>query len=189
MMKIIFSIAALAVAGGTLFFYMRPMYDETLALEAEIGRYNEALEKASELQKLKQSLLSRYNAFDPADVDRLHKLLPDHIDNVRLVLDLDSLAGRHNMALQNVTLSNPAATAEKGAVGAISGGKQKYNSLTLKFSTHGAYSDFRGFMEDLERGLRVVDLVSLSLRAAGERIADEEPRYRYDVTIRTYWLK
>ncbi len=189
MTKLILSVAALAIAGGVLMFYTQPTYDQVLALELEVGEYNQALEKAAELQALKQSLLSRYNAFNPADIDRLHKLLPDHVDNVRLVLDLDNLAGRHGMALQNVTLSNPTATQEKGAIGAIGSGREKFQSLTLKFAAHGTYADFRGFIEDLERSLRIVDLVSLSLQEGSDNKPGQEPRYRYDITVRTYWLK
>ena len=186
----ILSIVALALAGGVLLFFTQPTYDGVLALEDEISQYDQALDKAAELQALKQSLLSRYNTFNPADIDRLHKLLPDHVDNVRLVLDIDSLAGRHGMALQNVTLSNPTdTTKQKGAIGAISGGREKYKSLTLKFATQGTYGNFKGFMDDLERSLRVVDLVSLSLEGASENKLGEEPRYRYDITLRTYWLK
>lgn len=190
MTKGIFSVVALAIAGAILFFYTQPTYDEVLALESEIAEYDQALEKAAELQALKQSLLSRYNTFNPSDVDRLHKLLPDHVDNVRLVLDIDSLASRHGMALQNVTLSNPTdATQQKGAIKTISGNREKYNSLTLKFATHGTYKNFKEFMVDLERSLRIVDLVTLSLEEASDNIAGQEPRYRYDITLRTYWLK
>ncbi|MBI2611109.1 type 4a pilus biogenesis protein PilO [Candidatus Kaiserbacteria bacterium] len=189
MIRIVLSIAALAIAGSVLFFYTQPTYERVLALETEIGEYDQALKKAAELQALKQSLLSRYNAFNPIDIDRLHKLLPDHVDNVRLVLDLDSLAGRHGMALQNVTLSNPTANSEKGAIGAIGGGRQKFNSLTLKFTTHGTYANFRGFIEELGQSLRIVDPVSLSLQGGSDNSSGQEPRYRYDITIRTYWLK
>lgn len=189
MIKTILSILGLGIAGASLFLYTQPTFEGVQALEAQIGQYNQALEKAAELQALKQSLLSRYNAFNPSDVDRLHKLLPDHVDNVRLVLDLDNLASRHGMTIQNVTLSNPTATDDKGAIGAIGSGRQKFNSLTLKFATRGTYANFKGFIEDLERSLRIVDLVSLSLQEADNQVGGQEPRYRYDITIRTYWLK
>src|SRR3989338_10618623 len=104
MMKTIFSVAGLAIAGAAFILFTQPNYDTAKALEAQIAEYNQALDKAAELQQLKQSLLSRYNAFNPADLDRLHKLLPDHVDNVRLVLDLDNLAARNGMALQNVLI-------------------------------------------------------------------------------------
>ena len=107
MMRTILSLAGLGLAAGIFIFYTQPTYLDVQGLRTQIDQYNEALDKAAQLQSLKQSLLSRYNAFNPDDIDRLHKLLPDHVDNVRLVLDLDNLAGRYAMALQNVVISNP----------------------------------------------------------------------------------
>jgi len=167
--------------------YTQPTYDNVQALNTQIAQYDEALQKATELQKIKQTLLSRYNTFNPTDVDRLKKLLPDHVDNVRLILDIDSLAGKHGMALQNVAVS--AAQSSQGqqtAVGTVSSAKQKYDSLTLKFTTQGTYDEFRTFLTDLESSLRIVDLVSLTLGRASDTNGGT---YTYDITLRTYWLK
>lgn len=189
MIKAILSVVGLAIAGGVFFMYTQPAYDTVQTLKTQIKEYNQALEKAAELQQLKQSLLSRYNSFNPADIDRLQKLLPDHVDNVRLVLDIDNLAGKHGMALQNVVISNPTSEAAGSSViGIIGGSSQKYDSLTLKFATQGTYQNFAAFLQDLEASLRVVDLVALSLsRDSVEPKA--EPTYKYNITIRTYWLK
>lgn len=190
MFKTILSILGLVLAGGIFFAFTQPNFEGIRALETQIDQYDEALAKAAELQQIKQSLLSRYNAFNPNDVSRLQKLLPDHVDNVRLVLDLDSLAVRHGMALQNVVISGPTSSeTAPGVIAAAGGSRQKYDSLTLKFRTQGTYQNFTVFLEDLESSLRVVDLVSLSLeRVTGTQLAGE-PLYRYDITIRTYWLK
>ena len=100
------------------------------------------------------------------------------------------------MALQNVVVSSPqTADGEQTAVGAISASKQKYDSLSMKFTTQGTYEQFLQFLLDLEQSLRIVDLVALKI-AAGSTGAEvsatpktTEPMYSYDVTIRTYWLK
>src|SRR3990167_2827818 len=189
MIKPILAVVGLGIAGAIFFLFTQPTYDGIQSLKQQIGQYDQALDKASELQQLKQSLLSRYNAFNPADLDRLHKLLPDHVDNVRLVLDLDNLANRHGMALQNVVISNAAAS-EKSAksVATIDVLGRAYDSLTLAFSTEGSYADFTAFLLDLENSLRIVDLVSLKLDPGAET-ARGEPMYRYAITLRTYWLK
>jgi len=190
MVRTIFAITGLLLAGGIFFSYTQPRFDTVRALEVQIAQYNEALEKAAELQQIKQSLLSRYNTFNPADLGRLQKLLPDHVDNVRLVLDLDNLAARYNMALQNVVISEPTSTeSAPGTIAAGGGSRQKYDSLTLKFRTQGTYGDFNAFLGDLESSLRLVDLVSLTLERITSAQATGEPNYRYDITIRTYWLK
>ena len=194
MFKMTLSALGLAIAGGVFFFFTQPTYDAVKVLGQEIGEYDQALDKASELQQLKQSLLSRYNAFNPADIDRLHKMLPDHVDNVRLVLDLDHLASTNGMALQNVIISSPLSEeGSPGVIGAIGGGRQKYDSLTLKFTTRGTYQSFSTFLQALEASLRIVDLVSLSIEretaSQSDTKQETEPTYRYDMTLRTYWLK
>lgn len=190
MFKFIFSGLAFAVAIGAFFMYTQPTYDGTRAVQGEVEQYNQALNKATELQQVKQALLSRYNAFNPEDVSRLQKLLPDHVDNVRLVLDLDRLAGSHGMALQNVVISTPKSESNRdSAASTIGTGRQKYDSLTLKFSTRASYPAFVSFLEDLESSLRIVDLVSLSLSPEAATVSTTEPTYRYDITLRTYWLK
>lgn len=194
MTRTIFSLIFLAAAGGLFFFYTKPAYDGVRTTQAEILQYDQALSKAAELQRLKQQLLSKYNAFNPTDVDRLHKLLPDHVDNVRLVLDLDTLAGQYGFALQNVVINAPGT----GTAGAPGGGEQQvsigpsrqtYDSLTLKFATSGTYPKFVEFMTALEGSLRLVDVVNLTLDADAGSPVDGEPIYRFDITLRTYWLK
>lgn len=202
MLRTILSALGIMIAGGLFFIYSQPTYDNTHVLKSQIKEYDQALDKASELQKLKQSLLSRYNAFNPDDLDRLHKLLPDHVDNVRLILDLDHLAGNYGIALQNVIISSPLSESNnKAGIGPIGAAKQRYDSLTLRFSTRSTHANFVKFMEALESSLRIVDIVSVSIAqegpsanrsqsAQGARpLSASEPFYRYDITVRTYWLK
>ncbi len=199
MMRLIIAVLGMTLAGGIFFLYTKPSYDSVQATQAEISQYDAALDKASELQKLKQSLLSRYNAFNPNELNRLHKLLPDHVDNVRLILDLDNLAGQFGLSLQNVDVSSSANREAKSqtAIGVIGTSNQKYDSLTLSFRTRATYTNFLEFLGGLESSLRIVDLVSLSIEpdSAGAvstgptRGSVSEPIYNYNITLRTYWLK
>ncbi len=191
MIRFIVAILVITIAGGIFVLYTKPSYDAVKVVQADIAQYDQALDRANELHELKQSLLSRYNTFDPADIERLHKLLPDHVDNVRLVLDFDNLANKHNLAIQNVVIGRGTSAPDSGRpknIEVIGGVAQAYESLTLKFSTQGTYSGFVTFMSDVQASLRIVDLVSLTLSPASAEQRGE-PIYRYDVTIRTYWLK
>lgn len=182
------SVIALVCVGGAIalfFFYTKPAYDSLGTIQGQISQYNQALDKAAELQRLKQSLLSRYNSFNPADIDRLHKLLPDHVDNVRLVLDLDTLASKHGLALQNVVIS-ATAPEEPGANEVIGPSLEEYGTLTLGFATTGTYDRFVQFLNDLEKSLRVVDVTELRITPTS---GGGVPTFRFDITLRTYWLK
>ncbi len=209
-MKLIIAIVGFVLAGSIFFLYTKPTYDTSEEMRASIAQNDAALDKAAELQKLRQTLLSRFNTFDPVDLDRLQKLLPDHVDNVRLILDLDKLAERGGLSLQNVDVSSAQKQTAKGqtALGAIGASNQKYDSLTLTFSTVATYRDFVAFIGDLESSLRIVDLVSLSISPSSGGVAvasnptnafptatnsfvarASEPLYTYNMTLRTYWLK
>ena len=190
--KLIFSTLAFVAAGALLFMYIQPTYAKTAVTKEQIAEYEGALAKAAQLTQLQQSLLQRYNSFNPSDVSRLQLMLPDHADNIGLILELDSLASRYGLALTNVDVSsnaNPTAPATspadiKGAIGASA----IYDSITLHFSTVGTYADLRSFLQDLEQSLRVADLVSLSLTpTAGP--AGSQQAYTFDTSIKTYWLK
>jgi len=189
MMRYIFALIALFIAGAIFFWYTKPTYDSVQAIKDESSQYDAALAKATELQQLKAQLLQRYNSFSPTDLDRVQKLLPDHVDNVALILDLDNLAARYQMPIENVDVSTPASTvAGDNGTATIGASGQKYDSVTIRFSTRGTYTDFMSFMKDLEQALRVVDLVQLSLKPNLTGPAGQG-QYGYDVTLRTYWLK
>lgn len=188
MTRSIIAILCLAGSVALFFLYTKPAYDSMQLQKAQIKQYDLALSKANELQRLKQSLLSRYNTFSPEDLDRLHKLLPDHVDNVRLVLDVDTLAARYGLALQNVVITGQASDPQEEA--AIIGPDQsEFDSLTLRFATTGSYQQFVTFLSELEHSLRVVDVAQLKMDYAPGATAGGEPLYRYDLTVRTYWLK
>jgi len=199
MTKILTSILALAVAGAVFFVYTQPAYNSVKDLQTQITEYNAALDKARELQELKRSLLARYNTFGTDQLDRLARMLPDHVDNVRLVLDLDNMATRYGMAVQNVVISKKAEVEKTTTViGAIGEQKQKYDSLTLEFSTRGTYTDFAQFIRDLEASLRIVEVDHVSitpettappLDEKGKPLPQPEPIYRFDISLRTFWLK
>lgn len=187
MIRTVIASIALLSAAGVFFSYTKPTYDASGAARAEIAQYDAALTKAAELQKLKQTLLTRFNTFNPAEIERLKKMLPDHIDNVRLILDLDNLAGANGLALQNVVVSTPSGEGQaQTAAGAISSSKQGYDSVTLAFTTVASYETFLKFLSDLQTSLRIVDLVSLRLTPNG---SGGSQLYTFDITLRTYWLK
>ena len=175
------------LAGSVFFAYTKPSYANVGLIKAQIARYDEALQKAAQLDALKNTLITKRNSFSQADLDRLKLMLPDHADNISLILELDSLASHYGMALENADVTADSSTAGGGeeSAGDVIGNTPSYSTITLHFSTFGTYEHFRSFMRDLETSLRLVDLVSLTI-APDSAIKGS---YTYDVTIKTYWLK
>ncbi|HTR18698.1 MAG TPA: type 4a pilus biogenesis protein PilO [Candidatus Paceibacterota bacterium] len=187
MVRNIISLLFLVGAIAMFFFYTKPAYDNEQVLAAQGAQYDAALSKATQLQALKQTLLARYNSFDPNAISRLSVMLPDQVDNIRLILDLDNLAGKYGMALQNVDISAPQDAQNGTVVSAIASASQPWDSLTLQFTTRGTYDEFKQFLTSLESSLRLVDLLTLTIAPGGSTGGD--PVYTYSVTLQTYWLR
>ncbi len=182
-MKGIFPIIAILVAGLLFYFYIDPTYTEVKTLRAEEATLNAALSRALELQTTRDQLISRYNTFSPEDLSRLEKFLPDHVDNVRLVLDMDSMASQYGMRVRNVAIEKQEVKKKTTRTQAVGPDERSYESMVLSFTVTGDYSTFRSFLKDLEQSLRLVDVESVGFATSENGL--------YDVTIglRTYWLK
>ncbi len=195
MTKAILAILFLGASVMTFVLYIRPTYDDVKENRAAVAQFDGALDRTREIQELKESLLTRYNVFVGENLDRLQKMLPDHVDNVRLVLDLDGMASRYGLRLQNVTVQQRASDSDNERNGTVLNGganqNKPYQSLTLQFQVVATYNDFIRLLRDLESSLRIVDLVSLSVRpyAGSQQAEGSEPLYTFGVALRTYWLK
>lgn len=178
-MRLVIPILFVIAAIGLFFGYINPTYESVKILSADEGRYDEALDKSRELQHARDQLLGKYNAFSSEDITRLKKLLPDNVDNVRLILDLDAMASRYNMRIRDVAVS-PGAAQVQGELGPS---ENLYSEFLLTFAVTATYENFLFFIQDLETSLRLVEITNVSFN---ESLADE---YEFQVSIRTHWLE
>jgi hypothetical protein len=179
-MKFIAPAVALLIAIGAFFGYVDPTYDKIKNLSEEIDAYDEALGKSRELAEVRDDLLLTYNSFEEGDVSRLRKLIPDNVDNVRLIMDIDSIASRYGMTLRGVSVAGgPDNQSQSEGIQSDAG----IQSINLTFTVSSSYENYVRFLEDLERSLRLIDVVSVSFNAS------EVNLYEFNTTITTYWLQ
>ncbi|HEY4517658.1 MAG TPA: type 4a pilus biogenesis protein PilO [Candidatus Paceibacterota bacterium] len=177
-MKFLFPFIAIIVAIGVFFGYVNPKYQDSKVLQAQQAQFDDALAKSRDLRTIRDEKLKTYNSFTPTDLDRLEKLLPDHVDNIRLVMDLDNMAAHYGMRVTNVLLSSPTDAASSPEVTG-----SPFGSLTITFSVTSSYDTFLKYLADLESSLRLVDLVSLSFNSSNKDLNE------YTLSLRTYWLR
>jgi Tfp pilus assembly protein PilO len=179
MFRALFPFIFIISAIGLFFGYIDPSYDGVKALKVQENEFNQALNKSKELKEIRDELISKYNAFSTNDLNRLNKLLPDNVDNVRLVLDIDNIASAYNMRIKDVTIIR----SEEREPGIIGPSENLYESVKLTFSTVSSYENLKLFLKDLESSLRIVDVIEASfIQPIGDL-------YEYNIGIRTYWLK
>jgi len=182
-MKNLLPIILILASVGAFFTYINPKYQDIKALQAERADYSVALDNSRELLARRDGLVKDYNMIPSEILTRLQKFLPDHVDNVRLIMDISGIAARYDLTLSNI--KNLESGKKKETVGSIDIGKgETIGSAVLNFSVTAPYTTFQAFLADLERSLRVVDVVSLSFTAD-----DKSEKYTYNLGIKTYWLK
>ncbi|MEN9621945.1 MAG: hypothetical protein RLZZ67_379 [Candidatus Parcubacteria bacterium] len=177
-MNNIVSIILLIASAGLFFAYVDPTYTSIKELLVEKQSYDRALNNSKDLQSERDKLLVKLNEMPPKDQDKLARLLPDNIDNVRLIIDIDEMAKTYGMRIRNFKTD----TLEQQDT--IGQSHNPYGTLTLSFSTTASYNTFLAFIRDLEHSLRIIDVTSISFNSS-----DTNQLYDYGVTVKTYWLK
>lgn len=182
MTRFILPLILVAASIGLFVLYINPTYqgaDGIKSLQAQVVSYNDALDKSQELKKVRDDLLSRYNTFTSDDTTKLNEVLPDNVDNIRLVIDINNIASRHNLAVKNLSTGDAQSSANTAAVGASS---NPIGSVDLGFTVSADYDTFLAFLADLEHSLRLMDVETISFNTSETGINDN------NISIRTYWL-
>lgn len=175
--------------------FVRPLYSDISNLKAEVASYDEALANSKALLNERDKLTQKFNSITTTDLERIKKLLPENVDNIRLILEIEKIALPFGMALRDVKYS-PTKTSEVASPSGVQApasisSQKEYGVFDLEFSTTGSYTNFLNFTKALESNLRIVDIASVefSSDAGGAGVATANSPYRYNFKIKTYWLK
>ena len=177
-MSNITSIILVLASLGLFFGYVNPTYMNIKGLQQNKADYDIALSNSKELQSERDTLLAKYNSMSKSDLAKLSKLLPDNIDNIRLIIEIDDMAKTFGMRIRDFKTDTNQNTDTIGA------DNTPYGTLNLSFSTTAPYNTFLAFIHSLEESLRISNINSIQFSSS-----DTNALYDYAVTVKTYWLK
>ena len=199
MIKLITPIILVGIALAGFFVFTGPLYRDLSSLRQQVASYDEALNNSKMLENERDILTKKYNSVDPENLAKLEKLLPDNVDNIRLILEIEKIALPFGMSLRDVQYEAVKKDNPTEGSGVMPGGtttsplpdNKNYGMWELSFSTQSTYSNFVNFIKDLERNLRIVDISSVQFisdvgTGANPTFAEV---YKYVIKIKTYWLK
>ncbi len=187
-MNLITPIILIIISIATFFGYIDPAYRGTdlsdgvrsvQSLQAEQAEYQKALNNSNEIRRKRESLVQKRGEINPINLVKLQKLLPDNIDNIKLVIDIRNIAENHALTLKNIKLD----TAVKEETNKLGQDNSKYGTVGLSFLVTSSYDNFQNFLTDLEKSQRLVDVTDLSV------IGNDTGVYDFSVGLKTYWLK
>ena len=133
------------------------------------------------------AIAEEYNSFPPVGVSRLDVLLPEKIDNVRFIIDLNEVAMRHGVQVLSPEVKMSQSSGPESS-------SLSFVPSEIKFKVVSTYNVFYEFLVDLERSLALRDVGSIKLKSIGEKsqvsniMKPEQMIYEYEVAIQSYSL-
>jgi Tfp pilus assembly protein PilO len=200
-MKFIFSISIIIISGVLFFTVVNPLYGDVSNLRTEVATYNVALDNSRQLQETRDQLVETYKNIKKEDRERLDHFLPNTVNNIKFILEIERIANLHGMSIKNIkfdpkkdleTVTTPTGT--KTVITANDPSSNlSYGTFPIDFTTEGNYDTFVLFLKDIERNLRLVDIksVGFSVPVVPEKstFTTDPNIYTYSLKVETYWLK
>jgi len=196
MVKYIFPIILIGAAIAGFLLVTNPLYQDISLQKDQIESYNEALDNSKALEAERDKLTQQYNSFDTENLSKLEKLLPNNVDNIRLILEIEKIASPYGMVLKDVkynTTSEDSSEQTTSTVQKKDSSNKNYGIWDLEFSTQGTYNNFISFIKEMESNLRIVDISSIEFFSNANSSIGINPSaqevYKYNLKVKTYWLK
>lgn len=192
----------IVLAIGIYFTVTADMLTKANAINAVNAKYTSAIESAKKLIAVRDKVLQDYNNLTLDDRGRLEKMIPRSVDNIRLIIDMNSIAMKHGFSLKGIKAttasskqinqkpSNPVAQNPMMGGGAVDPDSAVttipvpvLDTVTMSFGVSAPYQQFISFMQDIEANLRIMDVTHLTATANDSGV------YDWNVELKTYWLK
>lgn len=169
----------LTLSIGYAFIY--PAFGDISKLLDQKQKTADSLEMVNNIENKKNELLGKFNSLASADKKNIETVLPNSLDFVRLISQIDTVAANYGISIDK--LSSKEIGSSVGTSIANAGSPKTYQSSLIGFSFVASYDKFKAFLNDLEKSLRILDVRSVKLET------NESGVYSYNVEFETYWLK
>lgn len=177
-MKALTPIILILVSIGLFFFQIMPLYSDVKILRTEEKQLNEALKVAEELKKLRGELADRLASFTPEELSELERFMPPRLDSVRMINDVNGIADSNDIILRDIKTSDSGQSAGSASASA------PYNVTAMSFAFSSSYAAALDFIKELEKSLRLIDVVSLAIKSSEKGGGN----YDFNITLNTYWV-
>ncbi len=139
---------------GLVFWVLLPMYHD-INVAAQVKKQNE--DNLSDRLKLSanlERLTSQYNERLTA-IESFSKVIPQGQNIPELLVTLEDLASGSGLAFSGVNFKNK----DLKALG--------FKTLVMEMKVKGSYPNFKNYLENLEKSLRIFDVTSVSFTGIG----------------------
>ncbi len=183
MNKNVTALILIVIALGTYFTVTKSVITDAKAIKDTNDQYATAIKKSDQLIKDRDEVMRRYNSISQEDRDRLDKIIPAGVDNIRLMIDMNAMAVKDGVALKSIGASAISTDVNTDSGQSNNNAGPTLSKIKISMGVTATYKQLIGFIKDLESNLRIMDISRLSLRANDTGV------YDLSMDVITYWLK
>jgi len=193
----LFIVLVILLIGYT--YFLQPKWAEVK--KTGILDYNTELKNKQEaedyLARLDESL-KKFQQINKSDVEKLAKILPAESGIPDLFIILEKLMAASQLKLKSLDISQGGGQAVGGQkladtipelqAEAVTSASVNINTLSINLNISGGkqYSDLKNLLENIEKEIRIMDIVSLTYSPPGGGVSGGEASYSINLT--TYYL-
>lgn len=163
-------------------------------------QYEAAIDDFAKLISTRDKIQADYRKIPSIDIDdRLDKMIPDSVDNVRLIIDVSRIISKHGSYPKSISATSADAAAPSAPASpepsSISGAPvnpalakraaAKLSNVTLNFTVSTTYDNMIEILKEIESSLRILDVTELTFSSTDTK----DGIYDFNVTVLTYWLR
>ncbi len=187
---------AIVLAVAIYYTFTRGVINEVKAVQEVNKQYTSAIANADTLLSVREEVVKAYNSISEDDRLKLEKMVPDNIDNIRLVIDLKGIGAKHGFLIKNIKATVAPSVAKPVQVATQPSSPDRsivptdaamatptLDTVNVTFDVTAPYLEFISFLQDIEANLRIMDISKLSVSV------DDTNQYHFTVDLKTYWLK
>lgn len=193
--KNLISISAYVFLVLLLWFFTVPEFSGFLKIRQEIVLKKKAIE-------LEKQVINKLNSINQVldsqkgNVERLGQAIPNSESKPELLSIMENLASQNGLSLNSINIEPKSDSSSRSniRVGDLVANGVSIKALKVDVQMSGAYSSFKTWLEDIEKNLRITDVVKITFgisdrkNETGEIIPNIDPIIDYGVTIDTYVL-
>ena len=156
-------------------------FTEIKSLRKQVSSYNETINMAKKVRSSIDKTLGEYNAISQENVDKINKMVPSGAESMKLVVQMDDMMRKKGLSLSNINTKDIAA--QKLDSNSQKNDSMFAESVFLSMEAQGSYESFRSFIKDLEKSLRLIDVISVGITPANQG------NYSFSIEAVSYWRK
>lgn len=152
------------------FTWTQPLLNSIKDLDRQKAVLDESLSYFKEIEQIREDVLAKYNSISEDDLKRIAEFLPSQPKDMDLIMEINDIARNSGVLLKDINITSADQTTDK-----------KINKINLTIKVSAPYKNFIGFLENLEKNLRLIEIDDLDFISGGV------DSYEYNIKASSYW--